>query len=477
MSSSLLNYTLIAFFTFSTQLVYGKTDILITISLDDCINCNSSLYFISKAATKEKITVIFPKGYLTDSLALNEKFEFYNLKNINVKYDDSLYKNNTLCAFSTVSIVKDSILRYREKLKNSNIDIIREIIGTDSVGVINRKNNLLIFRSKYGQLELDNILDRYIYIMKNSTKMIFQSDSSLLRINYQLTFGNNYHQYLNNVIEVTNKIPTVKSRLASAIKINDTLLAFLESVPFLDSIITIKNGKNDTIVNIHKKFFIHEFNIISNSYKEHYRVTDSFVSNLDYYILENNFTYLNGEYILFVNKNKIDSNSRFLASFSKRKNTLIFKELLNIPIPPNYIQYNLKHNQQSLVFNEGWVCYSAGNSVCEISNKICYPIPVKEVELQSVRDFIDNFEYGISDKSPYLINAIKKNGDNIDIIYGSENRQLVLLRINTIKKNHLQKFILSQNRFLASNVMFYKDYILFTPSHNTTLKMIKIGGL
>lgn len=474
--SRLLSYALFVFLTFCTQVVFGKTDIFIAINIDDCINCNSSLYVISKIAMKEKITVIFPYGYVEDSSALNEKFEFYNLKNVRVIYDDNLFKNNSLSIYSTVSIVKDSILRYREKLKSPNMDIIKEIIGPDSLGVINRKNNILICKNKYGQLELNDILDQYIYITKNSTRINFQSDSSLLKIDYQLAFGKNYQQHLSNVIEVTNKMPTVKSRLTSAIQINDTLLSFLESVPFLDSIITIKNGKSDTNVNIYKKFFIHEYSVSSNSFIGHYLVSDSVISKIGYYLKEKNFTYLNGEYILFINQNIIDTNSRFLASFSKLKNTLVFKELLDIPISPNYIKYNLKYNQQILVINEDLVAYSAGNSVCELSNKKCYPIPIPEAELQSVRDFIDNFDLGFSDKSPYLINAIKKNGDNIDIIYGSENRQLVLLRINTVKKNHFQKFILSDNRFLATKIMFYKDYVLYLHANSTTLKMIKISG-
>lgn len=454
-------YFLLGVFLFCATNTYANKQVYIAISSNDCLHCSTSMYAIIKIIRPEKVNIVFPKYLEQDSVLVVEKYGLYNDKEYNLIFSDSIFEQNVYENYSTICIRDGLIVCLKQKLKSLNKDEVIDVIKCQSdfpspKNHFQRVHSIIFEDTTYINHSLD--FNKYTYSNAGEETSFF-ADSAWLARDYQIFYGEqSFLSNLNQSLDILKTMTTLKNNIKSVIKKNDSILSFLESVPFFEY--SIQNF--DTTVTTKYRYFIHEYNTMKKSFSNHYYINEYGLEDLDYYIKDEAFSFFENNYIFLVNANKVTANSKFLAQFKIDKNQLKFEKFVDASLPNNYIKYELKNNLQNVIFHENLVAYRSGSSIYDLKKHIDYNIPLSEAEFKSPKDFVDNFFKG-KNIQPFFIYDLKDSGGFIKMLYVDTKNKVALLTFEKKNPSNNEIVVISNDNSISkiTHISFFKNYIVY----------------
>ena len=451
--------------------------IFIAINLNDCVNCNMKMYSLRQTIPTYNINFVFKNEDQIDSNAIIEKLEINKFNNSHFLFSDSLFNYFTKQFSSTITIFENHLIKYQQELKSLNIESFVSYLSDDNcVSKLSDKRDDILIYDDTTIIRNSHTLNR-IKHLKNGREISFIADSTWLKQEYISYYGDDkFLDHYTSTLEITNFIPNIKNQIIHSILKNDTVLSFLVSAPFVKTTIKDSNNKKDTIVNIHRKHFIHEYNLVTNNFQNCYWIDDSIIHNSGYYITSS-FYYVGQRLIISITSDDVTSKSYYLADYSylPQKNKLKFSEIIKTAIPNNYIKYNIFNNFQQCLYDKALVALIFGNTIYDIENNKIFDIPLYD-EYSSLEDITNRIQNRIQPNYFYALIDIRDAGENIDLLYRSKYNQIVYLKFN--KENNKKRYKTVINNNIAekriNKIYFFRDSIICLDETNNCLEIIRI---
>lgn len=421
---------------------FYKKEIVVAVSLKDCVVGALSMYEVYKKLNKPNLTILLKKELESDSLLINKKLGLQNYQNAKVIYSNTLFDKYNKGIKSTISVVENDSIIYSDYLYKLDTQKFSEIyLRKDKncfekiksgVSFIQDDLSLIIHNKEVGRLsyydpiiELDIIPDED-WVLK-AYKIIYRNANEL---------NTNYNKYQKNVEEYPTLIPEINK----AFKLNNHQLILLTSVYFFNYNEELEEEIPD------ERLFLFYYNIKNNKVETvKYLNGNNKELNDKYYINSFEFHSFDNKYIIpLVSDNYDNSNQhKYLSIFKENPNNseeLILDNILESNIPNNYLKYNLLHNFQAYRFSNSLALLFYGEFIYDFKNNIKYNIPLPENEFKLLSNV---YQSQIDGKiSSYVIDDIYDNLNTILIVYRNSKKELKLMEIDKKSNDKIKDEVL-----------------------------------
>lgn len=402
--------------------------IIVALNLNDCINCNVSLYEVQRRLDNPEVNFIFSQELESDSTLVYAKTGLKRYTNKKIIFSDSLYNIYSKGIKSTITLLKDGKICFSDYLYKLNVDKFIEVYNKMStidcfanlrkgVQLIQNDETLLIFNTQ---------LKRWTYYDNSGGNVDVIADSLWMKTAYQIYYkGRDWKSEYLKANELVKQYPNMLPEITAGLKTGDGKLLFLVDVQFLEAV----DSKN---INVVKKLFLVDYNYLTHSFNRVYVIDDKLLKAKDYHLNFNGFFIKDADYLFPINS-QTDPNkgTKFLAIFkedTRDNERLELKEILPANIPNNYLVYNLKNNFHDYSFDGTLAFLKCGEYIYDWLNNIEYPVPVPKEEFDSLRSIYDLTSSGSS--TTYYIYDLLDTKNDIQVLYTTSKNDLIRLVIN-----------------------------------------------
>lgn len=407
--------------------------IIVALSLNDCVNCTISLHKINKILDNPKITFVFKSELEADSLLVNKRTGVYDFKQSVVVYSDSLFNEYTNGIFSTINVVENNEKKYSAVLYGLNVDeFINIFLSKVSNKCINNlKKGVQYIQDANSILINNNQLNYWIYYnCDNNIEIDITPDDSWVEKAYDIFFNNdqlatvNFKEFKN----LLTQYPNIAATISKIKKIDNNEIAMLINIKFIETNFKTKN------INIVQRIFLGNFDLNKRILKS-LKYLNSEDTILDKYSLNSSdFQIINTDSYIIPLKSVENptSESKYLSIFQvnkKNNNELIVKEVINSNIPESYIKYNLNNNFHNYCFDNSLIYLKFGNYLYDYSTKKNIKIPFKEEEYNSLKNIYEVLNKDGKFSTFYNID-IADNNKSILLLYKDSSKNLKLMEID-----------------------------------------------
>ena len=403
-------------FTFLILLFFytpAFSKVFITINPRDCLNCSSGLYVLSKSPHIPEIFIVMMEEFESDSIEIEELFEFTRFEKIKILYSDSLYnaksQNIRESDFSYPELIiedENGVEQYRSlmiKLDHARIEQVMRALSAKPLETeecfesINRKGMYLsgvdrhsaVFRDVYG-------LNHCVYDLRSDSTSWIPKARDLIIDLYKNYFQENFSQYFPVMQGIMEEMPTFKPKVEDVVMWKNAALIHFELKDF-------KIRGEDT--GIYGKFFLGKFNPGTGKMDGYFNL-DSFIRNRFFiwniYVGTNDL-YLRGGYIsggLAVLSVDLDESSK----------TVQFKKGITLKHPVSYTVNNVPpYEADNICFNADCLAFIYSDSLINLktNQRIGIPFPVRASPENYDINYIQDIYY--DEKFYYVLYIHKKD--------------------------------------------------------------------
>lgn len=450
-----------------SYLCFSNNDkqIIVALSLNDCVNCTISLHKINKILDNPKLTFVFKSELEADSLLVNKRTGVYDFEQSIVVYSDSLFNEYTKGIFSTINVVKNNQKIYSAALYGLNVDEFINVFSNEVANkcIKNLKRGVQYIQDANSILINNNQLNYWTYYdCDNHNEIDIIPDDTWVEKSYDIFFNNdqlamvNFKEFKNLVTQYPNLTATI-SKIK---KIDNNEVAMLINIKFIETNFETKN------INIVQRIFLGNFDL-NNQILKSVKYLNSEDIVLDKYSLNSSdFQIINTDSYIIPLKSVENptSESKYLSIFQvnkKNNNELIVKEIINNNIPESYIKYKLNNNFHNYCFDNSLIYLKFGNYLYDYSTKKNIKIPFKEEEYDSLKNIYEVLNKDGKISTFYNID-IADNKKSILLLYKDSSKNLKLMEIDKSTEKALK-----DNQLLSSTELdSYKNKSSFTLINN-----------
>lgn len=424
-------------------------NIVIALSLNDCVNCNVSIHQIRERLKSQKLTFVLPRQFEADSALVNTKTGIHNFKPQVTIYSDSIFYKYAKGIRSTANIIKDGQPVYNDFLYKLDIEHFtseyHRYSTASQVCYSPLRSGIQLIQPDQTLLINNYQLGRWTYYNNKGSYKDIIADSLWIKKAYQTYYKpNEWHKRYNEITVLLKEYPNALPVINTAIIDNSELLMLTE-ISFMEP------GKDNNI-NIVKKPFIAIIDAATGTLKAFKRINTVALSNKNYYINTADFTKQGNVYLFPINSNNDPvKDTKFLATFTENSKTgvLELREILPATIPENYIKYGLNNNFHNYIMKGNLALLKFGEYIYDWKNKIKYPIPFPKEDFDTLATLYDGVMNGGKPLS-YYINDIYEDVDTIYILYNDKDNNLWVALVDKKTKTAKNKSLVLEKEKLTA---------------------------
>lgn len=332
------------FFSFQTK----SQNITLKLNANDCANCSQLIDYLVKNYNGNtfQYECVLRAVFQKDSASLANKFSIQKLKNVKMKFSDSLYEKYDNTAESELYLMtKNQSILYHSGFRQVYFSLVRLIIKSE----LNQFDEILlkidkkiiekkpyIFYSTDSKLSLSLENEDYIYdIFKNKLTPIKISEEERIKC-YQFLSKGDYQKQL-NLIEKAVELGAngLGIGIIYFMMQNDSIAECVLDVPMI-----YEEGE---VYAIRGKLLLGEYHLLKEKMITFKTFPKVFNNDYEYTLSGNLFKYKDFNYYILSKRNEDYTGTNYFIAKAKygEEVAIIDSSFL---FPSNYIQYKLYHN-------------------------------------------------------------------------------------------------------------------------------------